>query len=735
MLQHSKIPRKKSRKFHDTSFKFNNHNEAKFHVTMFESKRAKAIIYLSKSSSKFTNHPNSCLRSCFILLGGSTHLAVFGKAKMTHICGPRVTVWGGNIGLNISNSFDIFSPTSHTPISITQCSQDHFEHENHENAIQQFQNAETKLALERVCGAHDQFLIERLVDEMNHFQGYVSVLHFNSQENRVLDSLSEVKRFRFLFHLPSENTVPSTYIAKSLGFTFLEHDGNLGYQVAPEISCISERLTSLSTDGHYDKSLRKVLICGPKGSGKSSLVRFLSNRILTNVRYPLEEKCVAILDCDIGQPEFTPNGMISLCLVNLPLFGPPYTHILTNNVNIVRRCFVGCISPSDDPSFYLKCLDFVYNAYVNLPEPKPILLVNTMGWMQGLGLTLLLEQILLIKPDLIIQLRLPGSSNSRATTPDLSGGSLRTMDTWNSRDISNETFCHDAILVESFIKPYHENSVSDPRYYLGPPDHRDLMMLTYFISTLACAYTSLPSRLEGESLGHPVAHLLDCIPYQVPVAISSKQQDISENMINKQENVVFDNSASTSELNEFQINALYSNKEENDSIHLAFRVMRPNSSIFTDDPVFPSSVDDLLSCLNATLVALCIVPQDIINEPNSTCMYRWISSNPVCECVGLAICRAVDPIAGVIYLTTGVPANDLLKVTGILRGNVNLPNCFLLDQPFFPTRADEETSPFPPYTGPVSTQGKGRAGLPSRRSYPKTKHHDTHRTGTSDVMD
>ncbi|KAK4471900.1 hypothetical protein MN116_005285 [Schistosoma mekongi] len=735
MFPLSKHPRKKSRQFHSTSNKSNDHIKAKFHVTMFESKRAKAILYLPKLPSKFTNHPNSCLRSCFILLGQSTHLAVFGKAKFTHICGPRVTVWGGNIGFNIANSFDIFSPTSHTPISITQCPQDHSEHTNHVNATQQLQHAEIKRVIERLCGANDQLLIERLVEEMNHFQGYVSVLHFSSQQNRVLDSLSEVKRFRFLFHLPPEHTVPSTYLAKSLGFTFLEHDGNLGYQVAPEISCISERLTALSTDSHYDKSLRKVLICGPKGSGKSSLVRFLSNRILTNVRYSLEEKYVAILDCDIGQPEFTPNGIISLCLVNLPLFGPPYTHILTTNINIVRRCFVGCISPSDDPSFYLKCLDFVYDAYVNLPEPKPILLVNTMGWMQGLGLTLLLEQILLIKPDLIIQLRLPGSSNSRTTTPDLSAGSLRTMDTWNSRDISNETFCHDAILVESSIKPYHENSISDPRFHLSPPDHRDLMMLTYFISTLACAHTSLPSRLKDESLGHPVAHLLDCIPYQVPVVIPSKQQDISKNMISKHGDIMFDNSASTSELNTFQINTSCSNKEEDNSIRLAFRVMRPNSSLFTDDPVFPSSVDDLLSCLNATLVALCIVPQDIINEPNSTCMYRWISSNPVCECVGLAICRAVDPTAGVIYLTTGVPTNDLLKVTGILRGNVNLPNCFLLDQLFFLTHADEETSSFPPYMGLISTQGKGRAGLPSRRFYPKTMHHDTHRTGTSYVMD
>ncbi|KAH9587301.1 Polynucleotide 5'-hydroxyl-kinase nol9, variant 2 [Schistosoma haematobium] len=308
------------------------------------------------------------------------------------------------------------------------------------------------------------------------------------------------------------------------------------------------------------------------------------------------------------------------------------------------------------------------------------------------------------------------------------------MDTWNSRDISNETFNHDVILIESDVKLYKYNTIDDPRYNLGPPDHRDLMMLTYFMSTLACAYTSLPSRLKDEPLGHPVAHLLDCIPYQVPVTVPSKQQDKCGN-VNEQKNVILSSSVSTFDVQHdtLEIDSLYTNK--NDSNHLAFRIMRPDSNLFAENFAFPSSVDGLLACLNATLVALCVVPQHNITEPDSTCMYRWISSNPVCECVGLAICRAVDPTAGAIYLTTGVSQDDLLKVTGILRGNVNLPNCFFLDQPFFRTQVYEETSSFLPYLGPVSTQGKGRAGLPSRRSYPKTMHHATHRMGTSDVMD
>ncbi|CAH8563313.1 unnamed protein product [Heterobilharzia americana] len=375
---------------------------------------------------------------------------------------------------------------------------------------------------------------------------------------------------------------------------------------------------------------------------------------------------------------------------------------------------------------------------MNLPEPKPRLIVNTMGWIQGLGLTLLLEQILLVRPELIIQLHFGESSSNRTNSVDLSDSALKTIDTWNSRDISNEIFTHDVLLIESKAKSSSHHAIIDPRCHLGPPDHRDLTMLTYFMSTLSNAPTSLPSRLMHEPLGHPVAHVLDCIPYQVPVICSSKQQDIcGNNTVDDRDCSMFNNRISVSSANQSVLHTTHSSlcSDKKDQIQLAFRVLKPKSKIFKEDSSpFLSNVDDLLSCLNATLVALCVVPQDIIKEPDSTCLYRWISCNPVCECVGLAVCRAIDPVAGVLYLTTGVPEENLLKVTGILRGNVNLPNCFFLDQPFFRTKIDNEACILP-YLGPSSTKGKGRVGLPSRRSYPKTMHHDSHRIGTSETIE
>jgi polynucleotide 5'-hydroxyl-kinase GRC3/NOL9 len=54
---------------------------------------------------------------------------------------------------------------------------------------------------------------------------------------------------------------------------------------------------------------------GPKGSGKSTFTRMLVNRLL------LRHKQVAYLDCDTGQTEFTPPGMVSLHILSEPIHG------------------------------------------------------------------------------------------------------------------------------------------------------------------------------------------------------------------------------------------------------------------------------------------------------------------------------------------------------------------------------------------------------------------------------
>ena len=38
---------------------------------------------------------------------------------------------------------------------------------------------------------------------------------------------------------------------------------------------------------------------------------------------------IAFLETDIGQTEFTPNGLLSLNIITDPLLGPSWSHLLT----------------------------------------------------------------------------------------------------------------------------------------------------------------------------------------------------------------------------------------------------------------------------------------------------------------------------------------------------------------------------------------------------------------------
>jgi polynucleotide 5'-hydroxyl-kinase GRC3/NOL9 len=62
------------------------------------------------------------------------------------------------------------------------------------------------------------------------------------------------------------------------------------------------------------------LVCGPKNSGKSTFSRNLVEVLLQ--RY----KRVAYLDTDVGQPEFTAPGFLSLTIVDKSILGNPHTY-------------------------------------------------------------------------------------------------------------------------------------------------------------------------------------------------------------------------------------------------------------------------------------------------------------------------------------------------------------------------------------------------------------------------
>lgn len=147
-----------------------------------------------------------------------------------------------------------------------------------------------------------------------------------------------------------------------------------------------------------------VAVVGAKNTGKSTFSRLLTNRLLSTLPR------VAYLDSDIGQCEFTPHGAASVQLLEGPLLGPPFTHCSQP----FRSLFLGSSSPERDPDAYLESLRQLVDTYRDGSLVRdtsaagglaPPLVVNTHGWVKGMGFDMLAYFLDYLRPTHIIELR------------------------------------------------------------------------------------------------------------------------------------------------------------------------------------------------------------------------------------------------------------------------------------------------------------------------------------------
>lgn len=101
----------------------------------------------------------------------------------------------------------------------------------------------------------------------------------------------------------------------------------------------------------------KTLFCGAKGVGKSSCMRYNINRILN------KSKAVCVIDCDIGQPEFSVPGILSMHIIRDPILTP--THMNMHHTPELSF-FIGDITSKTDPSLTLSCIHALFKRYQTL---------------------------------------------------------------------------------------------------------------------------------------------------------------------------------------------------------------------------------------------------------------------------------------------------------------------------------------------------------------------------------
>lgn len=110
---------------------------------------------------------------------------------------------------------------------------------------------------------------------------------------------------------------------------------------------------------------------------------------------------VLVVDLDPGQPELVPAGCVAVGLVSRPLLGPNFSH--WDQPPPLRTYFIGDVDVSSCPKRYVDaCAQLLDLSRVEAPAHCPVI-VNTMGFTNGVGLDLTLDVIRLARPTHLLQ--------------------------------------------------------------------------------------------------------------------------------------------------------------------------------------------------------------------------------------------------------------------------------------------------------------------------------------------
>ena len=350
----------------------------------------------------------------------------------------------------------------------------------------------------------------------------------------------------------------------------------------------------------------RIVVCGAKHVGKSTCIRYAVNRLLSSPSF----SAVALLDCDAGQPEMSPPGMLTLTIITKPLLSPPHHHMVMGEGSIISKhhaeaCFYGHTTSKADPSLFLQCVNKLLESYVRLvadkhggDESKLPLLINTDGWVKGMGFEILSAALDSIQPNHVIQLM--GEVRSKVfDLTDILKDKATTLHEAHSYRNSSVT---------------HESSISvAPVAAIQSSMYRSLRLCTYFLGSPV-----IWDRIEFGQ--HGIADydceigstLASMKPYAVPM----------------------------------------------DSIQ--YGTIRG-----VDNPSDLGSEDVVLDALNASIVGLC---QSEISDPSQG------PNNPSClSCVGLGLIRSIDRDRRFFYILTPVPFAILQSVNVIVGSSIQVP--------------------------------------------------------------
>src|SRR5690606_31129676 len=116
--------------------------------------------------------------------------------------------------------------------------------------------------------------------------------------------------------------------------------------------------------------------------GKSTFCRMICNSLLNKY------KKVGFMELDPYASEFSPNGLLTFHLVEKPLLGPAYTHLMKAN----KSYFFGHSQVGKDVNYYIACcMCLLFHYRKNFRKSVPLVINTAPSYLDGAGYHTLLE--------------------------------------------------------------------------------------------------------------------------------------------------------------------------------------------------------------------------------------------------------------------------------------------------------------------------------------------------------
>lgn len=216
---------------------------------------------------------------------------------------------------------------------------------------------------------------------------------------------------RYLWRAPDSRKLG--FVSDNCTYSIMREDVDQfnALHIPNEWSSTIEQLSVVHKSSLHDT---RMMIIGGKNSGKSTLLRLLTENFLFSGDMQGVDNEISYLDLDPGQPEYSDPDCISLTRIQRR------TRVLGRHLGqpcfeVLRQHYIGSSSPQEMPSSYLECVSDLIG-YLEELNQMGTSLVNLPGWIKGFGLNIIGHILARYKPTHIVILE---SKRSRRHLNDL----------------------------------------------------------------------------------------------------------------------------------------------------------------------------------------------------------------------------------------------------------------------------------------------------------------------------